>query len=397
MANSRIARIEATKLVGRRPREAGGNSRFLIHGWELRVPLLRLITEDGASGFGPANLDAGQTARFLGAPLDALVTMERGVADAALALEYPLWDLLGQVTGKPVYQLVAAQAGKPLPPGPLRVPCYDTTLLIDDLHLEDDAAAADFIADEARFGYANNHRAFKIKVGRGARHMPLEQGIRRDIAVVRAVRAAVGPDARLMIDANNGYNLNIAKRVLAETADCDLFWLEEAFQEDPVLYEELRNWMEREGLTVLIADGESWAPTDLMDWARQGRVDVVQYDIFTHGFSNWLRTGAQLDAWGARSAPHHYGRHVGNYVSGHLAGAIEGYTFAEWDEVSTPGLDASAYRVEEGEVVIPEAPGFGLTLEEEVFRAAVEQGGFELTLRDHGHALRQLLPGAWCA
>lgn len=383
MSNSRIVKIEAGTLVGRRPREAGSNSRLAIHGREVRVPLLRLSTEDGASGFGPANIDARQAGAVPGAPLDTLITAQRGVADGASALEWPLWDLLGQVTGKPVYQLLAEQAGKPAVAGPLRVPCYDTTLLIDDLHLDDDDAAAALIAEEAHYGYAHNHRAFKIKVGRGALHMPLEEGTRRDVAVVRAVRAAVGPDARLMIDANNGYNFNIAKRVLAETADCKLFWLEEAFQEDPILYEHLRSWMEREGLTVLIADGESWAPPELMDWARQGRVDVIQYDIFTHGLGNWLRTGAQLDAWGTRSAPHHYGRHLGNYVSGHLAAAIERYTFVEWDEVTTPGLDASAYRVEAGRVVIPQAPGFGLKLEEGVFRAAVAQGGYEVTLREH--------------
>ena len=383
MSGSRITRIEAGTLVGRRPREAGGNARLGAHGREVRVPLLRLSTEDGASGFGPGRLDAGQAGATLGAPLDALITAERGVADGAAALEFPLWDLLGCRMGVPVYQLVAQRAGRPVT-GPLRVPCYDTTLLIDDLHLDDDAAAAALIAEEARYGHAHNHRSFKIKVGRGAHHMPLEQGTRRDIAVIRAVREAVGADARIMIDANNGYNLNLAKRVLAETADCQLFWLEEAFQEDPVLYEHLRAWMEQERLAVLIADGEVWAQPELMDWARQGLVDVIQYDIFRHGFSNWLRTGAQLDVWGARSAPHHYGRHVGNYVSGHLAAAIERYTFVEWDEVTTPGLDASAYRVEQGQVVIPEAPGFGLALEESVFRNAVAQGGFELTLRDYG-------------
>ncbi len=381
MSGSRITSIEAGTLVGRRPREAGGNARLGAHGREVRVPLLRLSTEDGASGFGPGRLDAGQAGAALGAPLDALITAERGVADGADALEFPLWDLLGCRMGVPVYQLLAQRAGRPVT-GPLRVPCYDTTLLIDDLHLDDDAAAAALIAEEARYGHAHNHRSFKIKVGRGAHHMPLEQGTRRDIAVIRAVREAVGADARIMIDANNGYNLNLAKRVLAETADCQLFWLEEAFQEDPVLYEHLRGWMEQERLAVLIADGEVWAPPELMDWARQGLVDVIQYDIFSHGFGNWLRTGAQLDVWGARSAPHHYGRHLGNYVSGHLAAAIERYTFVEWDEVTTPGLDASAYRVEQGQVVIPEAPGFGLALEESVYRNAVSQGGFELTLRD---------------
>ena len=118
----------------------------------------------------------------------------------------------------------------------------------------------------------------------------------------------------------------------------------------------------------------------LMDWAREGLVDVIQYDIFSHGFSNWLRTGAQLDDWKVRTAPHHYGRHLGNYVSGHLATAVKGFTFVEWDEATTPGLDASGYRVEDGQVVIPNAPGFGLALDEKVFRAAVKDGGWELRL-----------------
>ena len=76
-------------------------------------------------------------------------------------------------------------------PATLRVPCYDTSLYFDDLHLADEAEAAALIAAEAREGYERGHRAFKIKVGRGARHLPLEEGTRRDIAVIRAVREAL--------------------------------------------------------------------------------------------------------------------------------------------------------------------------------------------------------------
>ena len=376
MDDGRIDRIEYATLVGRRPRPAGHNSRIPAHGIEVEVPLVRLTTEAGASGFGRCRIGAGAARRLLGAPVVGLFSPEGRLRGEWAAFEFPLWDLLGKLRGKPVYALVARAALDESEP--LRVPCYDTTLLIDDLHLESDEAAAELIAEEGRFGWARSHRSFKIKVGRGARWMPLERGTRRDIAVVKAVREAVGPEARLMIDANNGYNLNIAKRVLAETADCGVFWLEEAFQEDPALYEDLQQWLEREGLATLIADGEGGAPPELMDWARDGLVDVLQYDIFSHGFGSWLGTGAQLDAWGARSAPHHYGGHVGNHVAGHLAAAIAGFTFVEWDEVATPGLDESAYRVDEGQVVIPEAPGFGLALEDDVFRAAVENGGFEL-------------------
>lgn len=378
MDNNRIVRIEAATLIGRRPRMAGCNARIPVHGIEVAVPIVRLTTADGASGFGLGQATAQAAQALLGTPLQELVSADGRVREETGQFEFALWDLLGARSDQPVYQLVA-RADNQLSE-PLRVPCYDTSLYFDDLHLETHEEGAALIAEEAREGYARNHRNFKIKVGRGARYMPLEAGAKRDIAVIKAVREAVGRDARIMIDANNGYNLNIAKRILAETADCRVFWLEEAFQEDPELYAELHRWMNAEGIATLIADGEGWAADALIDWARDGRVDVIQYDIFSHGFSHWLRTGAQLDEWDVRAAPHHYGRHLGNYVTGHLATAINGFTFVEWDEATTPGIDASAYHVEDGQVVIPDAPGFGLKLEEDVFRAAVADGGFELRL-----------------
>ena len=334
MDGARIAKIEAATLVGQRPRIAGRNSRIDVHGLEVAVPLVRLTADDGAAGFGACQVSEAEARGFLGAKVSDLINASDGVADNASAIEFPLWDLLGQQMQKPVYKIVARDGRVN---EALRVPCYDTSLYIDDLHLETDEEGAALIADEARDGYAAGHRNFKIKVGRGARYMPLEAGTRRDIAVIKAVREAVGADAKIMIDANNGYNLNLAKRVLRETADCRLFWLEEAFHEDPALYEDLHAWLRAEGIATMIADGEGLAPPQLMDWARDGFVDVIQYDIFSHGFTNWLRTGALLDEWQVRAAPHHYGRHVGNFVSGHLASAVQGFTFVEWDEVTTPG------------------------------------------------------------
>jgi len=63
-------------------------------------------------------------------------------------------------------------------------------------------------------------------------------------------------------------------------------------------------------------------------------------------------------------------------VTSHLAAVVDHFTYVEWDEVATPGLDASAYRVEAGQVVIPNSPGFGLALDEDIFRQAVKAGGF---------------------
>ncbi|HYN89320.1 MAG TPA: enolase C-terminal domain-like protein [Ardenticatenaceae bacterium] len=214
-----------------------------------------------------------------------------------------------------------------------------------------------------------------MKVGRGARHLPLEAGTRRDVAVVRAVRAAVGPHVPIMLDANNGYNLNLAKHVLAATADCGIFWLEEPFHEDDVLYADLRAWLADRRLPILIADGEGQADPRLLSWAGAGLVDVIQYDIYDYGLTRWLALGRTLDAAGVRSAPHHYGGHYGNYAACHLAGALRRFTYVEWDEATTEGLDTSAYTIYDGQVSVPHLPGFGLALDEDRFRHAVATSG----------------------
>lgn len=377
MSSSRIKRIEFGILDGQRPRNAGSNARIGDHGVTVRVPLVRLTTSDGVTGFGRCRASKEQLQSLVGSDMTDAFDPKAGPTAAWRAYDFPLWDLAAKIAHLPVYALAARMAGTSVTE-PFAVPCYDTSLYFDDLEIEDDSEAAELIAGEARDGYDRGHRAFKIKIGRGGRHMPLEEGTRRDIAVVHAVRAAVGDEAKIMLDANNGYNLNLTKRVLTETATANIHWMEEPFHEDIALYEDLQEWLQGQGLPVLIADGEGLASSALLDWARAGVIDVVQYDIFRQGFSGWLETGKQLDGRGVQTAPHHYGGHYGNYAAPHLAGAVQNFAFAEWDEVTTPGIEAPDYVVKEGRVHVSSAPGFGLELDEARFARAVEASGFSL-------------------
>ena len=68
------------------------------------------------------------------------------------------------------------------------------------------------------------------------------------------------------------------------------------------------------------------------------------------------------------------------YAACHLAAAIQGFAFAEWDEVALPGIDTSAYRIDEGWVTVPDAPGFGLALDDDMFGRAVADGGYVVSL-----------------
>ena len=372
MTTTRIVGIEWARLAGERPREAGCNARLGVHGKQVYPSIARVTTDDGGTGFGWSRITREAAESLVGTALADAFGESSLLAPAYRAIEYPLLDLAGKLAGKPVYALFAPASE----PAPLHVRCYDTSLYMDDLQLESDDEAAALIASEAAEGLARGHRDFKIKVGRGAMHMPLEAGTARDIRVIHAVRQAVGAQGRLMLDANNGYNINLVKRVLTEAAEDRIYWLEEPFHEDVRLYAHLQEWIEEQGLETLIADGEGDAAPRLVEWAREGFIDVVQYDVLSPGFSAWAELGPGLDRWGVRSAPHHYGEPYGNDAPCHLAPLIQGFEAVEWDEATVPGLDGSAYMISEGMVAVPDLPGFGLALDDALYAQAVAADGF---------------------
>lgn len=372
-----LTRIEWAILHAERPRTAGKNARLDEHGRIIRLPIARFTAADGQTGFGWSRLTPERACQLLHTELPT--TLKDICADPALRdIEYPLLDLLAASSNLPVWRwtMPPARPSSLIEEQRPTIACYDTTLYFDDLHLRDLQAAADYMADEAIEGYEQGHRAFKIKVGRGARHLPLSEGMQRDIAIVKAIRVAVGPQCLLMADANNGFNLNLTKHFLEQTAECHLYWLEEPFHEDPVLWEDLRRWCQTHNLHILLADGEGLAANSLVNWAQRGLLDIIQYDIIHPGFLFWLNLVPQLDHFNIRAAPHSYGNLYGNYVSGHLAPSLQGFLMIEWDEASTPALDRTRYSVQNGHVSLPNVPGFGLGLNEAAFHQAVTETGW---------------------
>ena len=76
------------------------------------------------------------------------------------------------------------------------------------------------------------------------------------------------------------------------------------------------------------------------------------------------------------AAPHSYGEPFGNYAACHLAPTLPSFEAVEWDEATVEGLDASAYAIEDGFVTVPNLPGFGLALDEEIYARAVRDNGW---------------------
>jgi L-alanine-DL-glutamate epimerase-like enolase superfamily enzyme len=373
-SNWKIEKIEFAKLQGERARSAGANARLGIHGKACEVSMAR-ITVDGRTAYGASRISKEQADSWVGKRIRDLFDDNGTILEPyRIGLEYPVLEWLGREWNQPAYEMCAGARSDGT--SGLAVPCYDTSLYFDDLHLSDDKDAVALLQEEAEQGYAKGHRHFKIKVGRGGMHMPLMEGTKRDIAIVQGIREVAGPEGKLMIDANNAYNLNLTKEVLTALSDVGLYWIEEAFHEDDQLYRDLKSWLKERNQNVLIADGEGYASPRLVEWAKQGLVDVLQYDIIHPGFTHWLELGAKLDEHALLTAPHCYGNAYGIYATGHLSAGIKGFQFVEWDDINIQGMDASAYSVQDGMFLVPSKPGFGLDFDDERFAYQASRGGW---------------------
>jgi L-alanine-DL-glutamate epimerase-like enolase superfamily enzyme len=152
---------------------------------------------DALSAYGPvlAALAAPEVSAGL-PPCQAVDDLPQALA----AVDLALWDLAGRRAGVPVWQLLGAPAAPPT----------DLNAVIGAV---DPASAADEAAAAVREGYA----CVKVKVG-----------VAGDLARVSAVRAAVGPDVTLRVDANGAWgSIDAAVAALAELAPLGLELCEE--------------------------------------------------------------------------------------------------------------------------------------------------------------------------
>ncbi|GAA5113797.1 enolase C-terminal domain-like protein [Pseudonocardia adelaidensis] len=82
------------------------------------------------------------------------------------------------------------------------------------------------MGSQCRADDALGHRAFKLEIGRGNRRMERAGGDRRDVEVTRAVRDAF-PESRILVEANDGYDIDGVHRYLDAVAGVGLYRIEE--------------------------------------------------------------------------------------------------------------------------------------------------------------------------
>lgn len=365
----RITRIVGFDLLSARPRYLGRNSRREVHGDKASDPMIRLYTNAGIEGLGACRAKQEDLARLLGMRLSEFFQSDERVFHSPLgASTMALWDLLGKATGKPVYRLLCdAAASAPAGARPARkhTPVYDGSIYFSDLLPENAGQGVDLFKREIDMGLARGHRTFKIKIGRGAKWMRREEGYHRDLAVLKTIRAHAGPEIGIAVDANDGLDLAMTKRLLSDLPDFNFLFIEEMFPDDVKKYQDLKAFIHKHGWKTLIADGENANHLDkFRPWIDGKAVDIYQGDIHQFGFEGIIAESRMAAPHGMWVAPHNWGSLIGFYMQLHLGLALPNFYSAEEDPMSSPALIAEGYEIKNGVCSVPDAPGMGLRLDE---------------------------------
>jgi L-alanine-DL-glutamate epimerase-like enolase superfamily enzyme len=350
-----------------------GRSIISVESWTHGdFGIVRIRTRDGLEGYGQLSSytpDITQTVlhrqvarHVLGSDPANIDVLNDRVIDAnmkfpwsfvcrALAgVDTAIWDLYGKICDKPVCALLG---GKTEPQ-----PVYGSSMR-RDISPEDEAARLVRMRDE--FGF----RAFKVRVGVPTGH-DRDAAPGRSERLIPTVRRAVGDEIRLLADANSCYTPPKAIEIGRLMQDHGYYFFEE-----PCPYWELEWTAEvAAALDMFVAGGEQ--DNDLAQWRRMIRmhaVDIAQPDVcYVGGFTRSLRVAKMAHQAGKLVVPHSSHLSLITLFSLHLmavipnAGPFVEYTI-EGDINQRVNLYQPSLKVEDGRVKIPDAPGWGITIQ----------------------------------
>jgi mandelate racemase len=256
---------------------------------------------------------------------------------ALSGIDMAAWDALGQSLGQPLVRLLG---GAPRP-----VPAYNSKGL-GLLPLKELAQEATDLVDEG-------FRAVKLRVGRPT--------AKDDLEALRLVKKTIGPDVTLMVDFNQA--LSVAEAIARGRMIDDeggVLWIEE-----PIRADDFSGCSEiRREVRTPIQIGENFmGPEQMAQALAAGACDFVMPDAERiGGVTGWMRAAALAQAAGLEMSSHLFPE-----VSAHLLAVTPTAHWLEYVDWADAVL-AEPLSIHQGNVIIPERPGVGITWNEEAVR-----------------------------
>lgn len=354
------------------------------------LTFLKLTTDDGLVGLGEARLtnrteallaylDAVKGRYVLGIdPFDTekltrtMVHGDQGrageiVTTAIALIEMACWDLKGKALGEPVYRLLG---------GAVRdsIPAYANGWYRVD-------RTPDAFAEAALCVVSKGYRALKFDPFGTLHGPPSRAELVEVVRLCESVRAAVGPEVEIFLDMHSRFGIADAIRVIRALERIDLGWVEEPV--DPLDAEGHRRVASAVGVPV--ATGERlYHRSEFLPFVEHRACAILQPDP-THccGIGEVKAIAGMAEAFGLLVAPHNVAGPVAMAANLHLAATLPNLrimeTFNDFESDAplpsgrpgNPVLAAASGcpAVVDGCFALPQGPGWGVSLDEEVIRS----------------------------
>ena len=379
----KIKKVETAWLSIESPVPQGLSSGYMTHSADA---LCRITTDDGIQGVGEGRgaplAEICEIVHRLFTPLlvhenplhtqylwdrlyqstlDENGVMKKGLRSASVrgalcAVDLALWDIKGKAAGMSVCELLGGK------PGPVQA------YIQKGFYVEGQSLSE--MADEA-VGVleAGGYRHLKMRVGRN--------GVGEANERVEVMRMAIGDEVGLMVDVNGAWELPEAIEAAHVLEPYNLMWMEEPIPRIPRrLPKTGYNWNVELGklgreTTIPLAAGENHEGlAEFNDLIVNGRPKYMQLDVAKRsgGVSEWVKVVGICEANGILMAPHL----VPQFHVHLVAAAPNGYILECGDDEkqhpSWPHLFPGWPKVKDGYMECPTAPGWGLTINDEMVR-----------------------------
>lgn len=348
---------------------------FYFSQWQYdtrKICIVRVTLEDGTygwgEGYGPANVIKSGIDFFrpflLGKnALENEVLWQEmyrrsmdyarsGSLQAAIsAIDVALWDIKGKVFNQPVSVLLGGIKNPVIQP-------YATGLYftrVDNL--------MEKLVEEALMYKSQGFKATKMKVG---------LGIEKDVEFVAAIRKAIGPDMKLMIDSNHAYSYKEAIELARKVEKYDISWFEEPVS--PEDYDGYRRL--RENTSIPIAGGEcEYLKFGFRRLLEKECIDIAQPDICAAGgLTEAKRIAVLAQTYNKDVVPHTWGTWIAISAAVHLVANLDQNPGRMYNDLPTMELDRTEnalrdevtqhqIQLNDGLLYVPQLPGLGVEVD----------------------------------
>ncbi|MFC6938903.1 mandelate racemase/muconate lactonizing enzyme family protein [Salinirubellus sp. GCM10025818] len=274
------------------------------------------------------------------------------------AIEMACWDIMGKVTGQPVYNLLGGKVND-------RIRSY-TYMHYKWMPPEPPEKAA----EAARHYVDKGFTAVKLDPVRpkeGPRNPRIDE-LEYAEAAVAAVREEVGNEADILIGTHGQLYTHSARRLAARLEPYDPLWFEEPVP--PENFGELREVVD--STSIPVSTGERLLTVHQMAQAVENGVRIIQPNVGLTGLLEARKMAGIAQAHYAQVAPWMYAGPIAGAASVHLCAAIPNYLLQEslegWNGFHNDILE-DGLEWDNGDLIPPEKPGLGVEFDRSVLES----------------------------